>query len=144
MDVNIFGLGINSDDAEPFLGSDFHMPVKWKTGEGVRPGERAKEGMTFALFGDGLILATVEYLGCSRRSHRWEHRPSRTVCATTTAPVGCSISIRTRGRNKRSDARQAVSRTATGTCPSARCSRNSPTDKSASLRAPNARSGVIL
>ena len=32
--------------------------------------------MTFALFGDGLILATVTYRGCSRRSHRWEHRPS--------------------------------------------------------------------
>jgi hypothetical protein len=76
VDVNIFGLGINSDDAEPFLGSDFHMPVKWGTGEGVRPGNRAKVGMTFALFGDGLILATVTYMGCSKRSHRWEHRPS--------------------------------------------------------------------
>ncbi len=76
MDVNIFGLGIHSGDASPFLGSDFHMPAKWTTGEGVRPGKRAKVGMTFALFGDGLILATVTYLGCSKRSHRWEHRPS--------------------------------------------------------------------
>lgn len=72
----MFGLGINSDDPTPFLGSDFHMPFKWATGRGVRPGPRAKPGMTFALFGDGLILATATYLGCSERSHRWEHRPS--------------------------------------------------------------------
>ena len=32
--------------------------------------------MTFALFGDGLILATVTYCGYSKRHHRWEHRPS--------------------------------------------------------------------
>jgi hypothetical protein len=76
VEVNLFGLGINSDDASPFLGSDFHMPAKWGSGEGVKPGPRAKSGMTFALFGDGLILATATYLGCSRRSHRWEHRPS--------------------------------------------------------------------
>ncbi len=76
VDINLFGLGINSDDVSPFLGSDFHMPFKWAIGEGVPPGPRAKPGMTFALFGDGLILATVTYCGCSRRSHRWEHRPS--------------------------------------------------------------------
>ena len=52
------------------------MPSKWATGEGVPPGSRAEHGMTFALFGDGLILATVTYLGCSKRDHRWEHRPS--------------------------------------------------------------------
>ncbi|MGI8792207.1 MAG: hypothetical protein ACR2H3_03370 [Acidimicrobiales bacterium] len=75
MDVNIFGLGINSDDVSPFLGSDFHMPSKWASGEGVQPA-RAKPGMPFALFGDGLILATVTYLGCSKRNHRWEHRES--------------------------------------------------------------------
>ncbi len=77
MDVNIFGLGIGSDDASPFFGSDFHMPAKWTSGEGARPGERAEAGMKFALFGDGLILATVTYLECSKRSHRWEHRPSK-------------------------------------------------------------------
>src|SRR5262245_35796832 len=75
VDVNIFGLGINSDDASPFLGSDFHMPTHWTTGEGHRP-RGAQAGMTFALFGDGLILATVTFLGCSQRRHRWEHRPS--------------------------------------------------------------------
>lgn len=32
--------------------------------------------MTFALFGNGFILATATYCGCSKRSHRWEHRPS--------------------------------------------------------------------
>lgn len=32
--------------------------------------------MTFALFGNGFILATVTYFGCTKRSHRWEHRPS--------------------------------------------------------------------
>src|SRR5687768_11804369 len=76
MDLNIFGLGINSDDPLPFIGSDFHMPAKWGTGEGVRPGPRATPGMTFALFGDGLILATATFIGCSKRDHRWEHRPS--------------------------------------------------------------------
>lgn len=75
MNVNCFGLGINSDDIEPFFGSDFHMPHGWSRGEGLRPA-RARPGMTFALFGDGLILATVEFVGCSKRSHRWEHRPS--------------------------------------------------------------------
>jgi hypothetical protein len=76
VDVNVFGLGINSNDVLPFLGSDFHMPVGWAAGKGVLPGGRAKPGMTFALFGQGLILATVTYIGCSERSHRWEHRPS--------------------------------------------------------------------
>ena len=76
MEVNIFGLGINSDDVSPFLGSDFHMPHGWGSGVGDRPGKRAKPGMMFALFGDGLILATVTYVGCSKRSHRWEHRES--------------------------------------------------------------------
>ena len=76
MDVNIFGLGINSNDVSPFLASDFHMPVKWKTGEGVLPGLRARPGMIFALFGDSSILATVTYIGYSWRDHRWEHRPS--------------------------------------------------------------------
>lgn len=76
MEVSIFGLGINSNDVSPFLGSDFHMPFKWGSGEGIPPGERAKPGMMFALFGDGLVLATVTYLGYSKRSHRREHRPS--------------------------------------------------------------------
>lgn len=76
VDVNMFGLGINSDDVAPFLGSDFHMPFKWATAEGSPPGIRAQPGMTFALFGDGLILATATYLGHSKRAHRWEHRPS--------------------------------------------------------------------
>src|SRR4029079_13799118 len=53
------------------------MPAKWRTGEGVRPGPRAKPGMKFALFGEGRVLATVTYVGCSRRRHRWEHRPSK-------------------------------------------------------------------
>ena len=43
MDVNIFGLGINSDDVRPFFGSDFHMPVRWKAGAGKLP-RRAKRG----------------------------------------------------------------------------------------------------
>lgn len=76
VDVNIFGLGIDSDDVKPFLGSDFHMAVGWASGRGTCPGARAKPGMTFALFGNGSILATVTYCGCSPRSHRWEHRPS--------------------------------------------------------------------
>ena len=75
MDVNIFGLGINSDDAGPFLGSDFHMPAQWTIGEGVLP-TRARAGMTFALFGESSILATVTYIGHSKRDHRWEHRAS--------------------------------------------------------------------
>jgi hypothetical protein len=76
VDVNIFGLGINSQDAKPFFGSDFHMPAKWKSGKGVRPGPRATPHMMFALFGEGMILATVEYLGSSWRDRRLEHRPS--------------------------------------------------------------------
>lgn len=76
MIVNAFGLGINSLNADPFFGSDFHMPVGWATGEGSVPGPRAQPGMTFLLFGEGLILATAIYLGHSKRSHRWEHRPS--------------------------------------------------------------------
>lgn len=76
MELNAFGLGVNSGDASPFIGSDFHMPFKWATTvDGIRP-SRAEPGMTFALFGDGLILATVTFVGCSRREHRWEHRPS--------------------------------------------------------------------
>jgi len=35
VDVNLFGLGINSNDVLPFLGSDFHMPFKWALGEGA-------------------------------------------------------------------------------------------------------------
>ena len=77
MDVNIFGLGINSDDVEPFFGSDFYMPHGFTKGEGARPGDRAKPGMPFALFGEGKILATVKFLGCSWREHRWEHRKSQ-------------------------------------------------------------------
>ena len=79
MEVNIFGLGIGSDDSCPFWESDFHMPFKWASGgEGIRPGPRAKPGKRFALFGDGLILATVVYIGCSKRGHRWAHRPNQT------------------------------------------------------------------
>ena len=75
--VNVFGLGINSNDARPFLHADFHMPSKWtSTDHGVQPGPRAVTGMTFALFGDGLILATATFCGSSWREHRWEHRPS--------------------------------------------------------------------
>jgi hypothetical protein len=74
VDINIFGLGINGP-AEPFLGSDFHMPHGWGSGEGDRP-LRAKPEMTFALFGEGKILATAVFLGYSKRTHRWEHRPS--------------------------------------------------------------------
>jgi len=75
VDINIFGLGINSDDVRPFLGSDFHMPAKWTIGQGALP-RKAKPGMTFALFGESAILATVTYVGYSARDHRWEHRPS--------------------------------------------------------------------
>ena len=73
--INAFGLGINSDDASLFLGSDFHMPVKWTTGPGLKPA-RASTGMTFVLFGEGKLLATTKYVGVSWREHRWEHRPS--------------------------------------------------------------------
>src|SRR4051812_34650063 len=76
MELNLFCLGVNNDDASPFLCSDFHMPFQWASGDGVSPGPRAKPRMTFALFGDGLILATVTFCGCSKRTHRWEHRPS--------------------------------------------------------------------
>jgi hypothetical protein len=77
MEINAFGLGINSDDVEPFFGSDFHMPFKWASHPtGISPGPRARPGMRFLLFGDGGILASALFLGCSEREHRWEHRPS--------------------------------------------------------------------
>ena len=75
MTINAFGLGIGTNDAAPFFGSDFHMPVGWAVRgyEGSRP-SRAEPGMRFVLFGNGVILATTTFLGYSKREHRFEHR----------------------------------------------------------------------
>jgi len=71
--INIFGLGINSDDVNPFFSSDYHMPPSWKRNKGKLP-RYARPGMTFAIFGDSSILATVTYLGYEWWKERQEHR----------------------------------------------------------------------